>query len=150
MVPVHCVNVTNAHLLNSIKISFCSQNIANQISRSRQMLLFPPGTPEGNSSFLTVLKVSGLAVHLPLWQACAVSPWVERAVAMFTVQGPATSLSLCDKHSCKRQSSSSSEGRNRQLFIKRVLRVAPASETNKGYSRYFVVPKKGGGLCVLF
>ena len=49
----------------------------------------------------------------------------------FTVRGLAASLSLCNKHSCRSRSSSSSEGSNKQLMNKRTIRVVPASETKK-------------------
>lgn len=151
MVPiVHCVNVVDVPLLNSIKTSLCSQNIANQMSRRRPALLVPPGTPEGDSLSPTVLQVSRLAVHLPRWRACAVSPWVERTVAtgyrlQFRARPPRFHSVVNTVVGDKAAAVLREEIHN--LLNKSAIRVVPASDTNKGwYSRYFVVPKKGGGL----
>ena len=150
MVPVHCVNVVNVHLLYPIKHLFCSQNIANQISRSRPVLLLPPGTLEGDSPSPTVLQVSRLAFHLPRWCAFAVSPWAQRTVTMgYCLQFGARPPHFHSVINTVVQGEAAEVMREEinSLLNKRAIRVVPASETNKGwYSRYFVVPKKGGGL----
>ena len=151
MAPVvHCVNVTNVRSLNQIKVSFCSQNIMNQSSLGEKVLPFPAGTLGGDNPSPTVLEVSRLTVRLSRWRACAVSPWVERTVAIgyrlqFRVRPPRFHSVIHTVVAEEAAAVLREEINN--LLNKRAIRVVPASETNKGwYSRYFVVPKKGGGL----
>ena len=105
MVPGHCVNVINVHSLNSIKISFCSQNIANQISCSP----------------FSVARMCSLTLGRE--NRCHGLP--------FTVRGPAASFSVCNKHSCTRRSCSSSEGRNKQLVEQERYDLFPLRKRTK-------------------
>ncbi|XP_065325845.1 uncharacterized protein LOC134621241 [Pelmatolapia mariae] len=83
-------------------------------------------------------------------RACAPSPWVLRTVAMgyrlqFRVKPPRFQRVV--NTTVNTEAAMILREEIKALLQKRAIRVVPASETDKGwYSRYFVVPKKGGGL----
>ena len=146
---VHNVNVQNVHLLNSIKVSFCPQNTANQMSQSGQVSLSFSGTLEGVSPSPTVLQVSRLAVHLPRWHTCAVPPWVERTVVMgyrlqFRARPPRFSSVI--NTAVRNEAAAVLREEINNLLAKRAIRVVPASEANRGwYSLCLLFRRKGEG-----
>ncbi|XP_076746637.1 uncharacterized protein LOC112431703 [Maylandia zebra] len=152
--PTKCINV-HVPMLQSIKSVVYSQTISNaqpagEMSQVRQGMQSPADTLGGDGAPPSVLQASRLAAHFPQWRACAPSPWVLQTVAMGyrlqfrvkpprfqrvvnTIVNPEAALVLREEIQA--------------LLQKRAIRVVPASETDKGwYSRYFVIPKKGGGL----
>ena len=110
----------------------------------------PPGPLGGDILPPTVQEVSRLSAQLPQWRACAVCPWVERTVAMgYRLQfcaRPPRFLSVVNTVVTSEAAAVLREEIH-TLLSKNAIRVVPTSEANRGwYSRYFVVPKKGGGL----
>ncbi|XP_019204408.1 uncharacterized protein LOC109195978 [Oreochromis niloticus] len=120
------------------------------MSQVRQVMQSPADTLGGDNAPPTVLQVSGLAARFPQWRACAPSPWVLRTVAMgyrlqFRVKPPRFQGVV--NTTVNTEAAMILREEIKALLRKRAIRVVPASETDKGwYSRYFVVPKRGGGL----
>lgn len=109
---VHCVNVLNVQV-SSKKVYLFSYKIMNHKHQGGLVMLPPADMPGGDSPSPTVL-----AVHLPHWPACAVSPWVEGTITtgyrlQFKVRP--TSFPQCDINSCGEGGGNSIEGRNKQL-----------------------------------
>ncbi|XP_039904084.1 uncharacterized protein LOC120744034 [Simochromis diagramma] len=152
--PTKCMNV-HVSMLQSIKSVVYSQTITNaqpagEMSQVRQGMQSPADTLGGDGAPPSVLQVSRLAAHFPQWRACAPSPWVLQTVAMgyrlqFRVKPPRFQRVV--NTIVNSEAAMILREEIRALLQKRAIRVVPASETDKGwYSRYFVVPKKGGGL----
>ncbi|KAL3976218.1 tctex1 domain-containing protein 2 [Sarotherodon galilaeus] len=120
------------------------------MSQVRQVMQSPADTLGGDNAPPTVLQVSRLAAHFPQWHACAPSPWVLRTVAMgyrlqFRVKPPRFQRVV--NMTVNTEAAMILREEIKALLQKRAIRVVPASEIDKSwYSRYFVVPKKGGGL----
>ncbi|XP_050958769.1 LOW QUALITY PROTEIN: uncharacterized protein LOC127160164 [Labeo rohita] len=111
-----------------------------------------PAPPlDGAAAPLVGMGCSGpLAVQAESWRACAVHPWVLSTIMrgyrlQFAVKPPVFNSVLM----------SAAEGKSAQvleeeiasLLRKRAIRVVPPEDSHQGfYSRYFVIPKRGGGL----
>ena len=89
----------------SIKSGRESVAVPSRHARGRQPLPHSTGGQSTDCSSLSVARMRSLTVGRE--NCCHRLP--------LTVQGPAASLSLCNTHSCSRGSSSSAEGRNKQL-----------------------------------
>ena len=149
---VHCANFVHVvNVQNTIKGWICAQNNQTQLTNINQTSLvgrFPSGTLEGSNRLPTVPQAGCLATSLPHWRACAVSPWVERTVAMgYRLQfrlRPPRFRSVVNTEVAG-LAATALRGEINNLLAKNAIQVVPASEVNKGwYSRYFVIPKKGG------
>ncbi|KAI2661669.1 enzymatic polyprotein [Labeo rohita] len=111
-----------------------------------------PAPPlDGAAAPLVGMGCSGpLAVQAESWRAFAVHPWVLSTIMrgyqlQFAVKPPVFNSVLM----------SAAEGKSAQvleeeiasLLRKRAIRVVPPEDSHQGfYSRYFVIPKRGGGL----
>ncbi|XP_028306693.1 uncharacterized protein LOC114465708 [Gouania willdenowi] len=141
---------------HSIKSAFCikkqrkTTQAPTHVNLVGHVRLLPPSTLEGSSTPPTVLQVSPLAAHLPRWRACALTPWVERTVAMgyrlqFRVRPPRFTSVI--NTVVKKEAAAVMREEIHTLLSKKAVRVVPTSEMKRGwYSRYFIIPKKGGGL----
>ena len=91
-----------------------------------------------------------LAAQAVNWRACAVHPWVlttiERGYRLqFAVRPPLFNGVVISV--AKGEAALVLEEEIASLMKKGVIRVIPTVESQKGfYSRYFVIPKRGGGL----
>ncbi|XP_040915373.1 uncharacterized protein LOC121195777 [Toxotes jaculatrix] len=142
----------------------CSPKLQNNksIKKERERRCGPPfpvggaqPPPVGSSSLsrgrmtsLTCDVLGPLASRVERWRACAVPPWVLTTVAMgyrlqFAVKPPKFSGVLTSV--ANGASARVLEEEIAALLIKRAIRPVPSEETQQGfYSRYFLIPKKGG------
>ncbi len=91
-----------------------------------------------------------LAVTAEEWRACAVHPWVLTTVAkgyrlQFAVKPPSFNglvFSVATGEAAR-----ALENEISSLLSRGAIRIVPEAEVNQGfYSRYFLIPKKGGSL----
>ncbi|XP_027901587.1 uncharacterized protein LOC114162038 [Xiphophorus couchianus] len=122
--------------------------VCHSVHNSQTELLL--SIPAEGSTSPTVHQVSSLAARVPFWRACALSPWIERTVAtgyrlQFRIRPPRFQSVI--NTTVGTEAARVLRDEINTLLAKGAVRVVPASEAKRGwYSRYFVVPKKGGGL----
>ena len=97
---------------------------------------------------------NSLALHLDNWRYCGASPWVLNTIArgyklQFAKRPPAFQEILFS-HAVG-QAAEVLRVEIISLLDKKAIREVPKYQSMTGfYSRYFLVKKKGGGVCVLF
>ncbi|XP_029963540.1 uncharacterized protein LOC115400030 [Salarias fasciatus] len=106
---------------------------------------------EGAAAPLLSFRPPGpLAVKAEEWRACAVNPWVFTTVArgyrlQFAVRPPRFNGVLTSE--AAGEAAEALESEISSLLSRGAIRLVPEGERNQGfYSRYFLIPKKGGSL----
>ncbi|XP_073677299.1 uncharacterized protein [Garra rufa] len=91
-----------------------------------------------------------LVLHAESWRACAVHPWVLSTIIrgyrlQFAVKPPVFNSVLMS--TAEGNSAQVLEEEIASLLKKRAVRIVPPEDSHQGfYSRYFLIPKRGGGL----
>nr|XP_055040043.1 uncharacterized protein LOC129427314 [Misgurnus anguillicaudatus] len=151
-VPVHPGNAPRAQQCSNIKIK-SHIKIKTQMTMNLSVSeLQSPALPlDGATAPLVNESFSGpLAVQSANWRACAVHPWVLSTIKrgyrlQFAVKPPRFSKILMS--TAEGASAQVLEEEINSLLSKRAIRVVPPEHSHQGfYSRYFLIPKRGGGL----
>ncbi|XP_029965627.1 uncharacterized protein LOC115401518 [Salarias fasciatus] len=109
-----------------------------------------PGTEGAAAPLLSFRPPGPLAVKAEEWRACAVNPWVFTTVArgyrlQFAVRPPRFNGVLTSE--AAGEAAEALESEISSLLSRGAIRLVPEGERNQGfYSRYFLIPKKGGSL----
>ena len=112
-----------------------------------------PGAPLEGSVVLPMEEedsLTPLSSNLPAWEACGASPWVLRTISkgykLQFARRPPMFKKVVFSHASG-QAATVLQEEITSLISKRAIREVPQDRIKEGfYSRYFLVPKKGGGL----
>ena len=107
--------------------------------------------PEGAAGPMLSFRPPGpLALNTEEWRACAVNPWVFTTVTrgyrlQFAMKPPSFNGVLMSE--ATGEAAEALESEISSLLSLGAIRMVPEGERNQGfYSRYFLIPKKGGSL----
>ncbi|KAL1268395.1 hypothetical protein QQF64_033758 [Cirrhinus molitorella] len=121
----------------------------NENRNKLENLNIKAAAPDGAATPSVSESCSGLlSARVERWRACAVHPWVLSTIKrgyrlQFAVKPPLFNSVLMS--TAEGESALILEGEITSLLSKRAIRVVPPEDSHHGfYSRYFVIPKRGG------
>ena len=125
-----------------------TKNIESNTVQPREGGFIPPPGHRGGA--ISLLERGPLAVQVEKWRACAVNTWVMLSVSrgyrlQFATKPPRFNGVLMSV--AEGEAALVLQNKFDSLLLKRAIRVVPIEESQQGfYSRYFLIPKKGGAL----
>ncbi len=125
------------------------QKISNQTPGSQGRKVHASSRPPEGT--IALLEKGPLAVQVEKWRTCAVNTWVMLSVSrgyrlQFATKPPRFNGVLMSV--AEGEAAQVLQNEIDSLLLKRAIRVVPIEESQQGfYSRYFLIPKKGGSLC---